>query len=103
LETLRNAVRPPFLQAVAALVHALPQGVRVWMLTGDKIETATCIARLAWFSFFLFFVELNWVTDISLLRFVSRRSARLVDRMQPVFTFVAATKEDAADQLMRYR
>jgi hypothetical protein len=32
-----------------------------------------------------------------------RRSARLVDRMQPVFTFVAATKEEAADQLMRYR
>ena len=51
------------------------KGVRVWMLTGDKIETATCIAR----------------------------SARLVDRMQPVFTFVAATKDDAADQLMRYR
>ena len=57
LETLRNA------------------GVRVWMLTGDKIETATCIAR----------------------------SARLVDRMQPVFTFVASSKDDAADQLMRYR
>ena len=97
-------ILPPFLQAVAALVHALPQGVRVWMLTGDKIETATCIARSAWFPFF-FVVELNLicVTDILLIRFVFRRSARLVDRMQPVFTFVAATKEDAADQLMRYR
>jgi hypothetical protein len=53
-------ILPPFLQAVAALVHVLPQGVRVWMLTGDKIETATCIARSAWFPF-CFVVKLNLI------------------------------------------
>jgi phospholipid-translocating ATPase len=50
LETLRNA------------------GIRIWMLTGDKAETATCIGI----------------------------SARLVDRGQTVYSLLAKTKRDAA-------
>lgn len=50
LETLRNA------------------GLRVWMLTGDKLETATCIAK----------------------------SAKLVSRDQDIFTFAAVTTRDEA-------
>jgi len=53
LETLRNA------------------GVKVWMLTGDKAETATCIGI----------------------------SARLIDRGQAVFPFTVRTKRDAAHAL----
>jgi phospholipid-translocating ATPase len=49
LESLRNA------------------GIRIWMLTGDKIETATCIAI----------------------------SARLVARSQPIFQLVAKSPSDA--------
>lgn len=49
LESLRNA------------------GIKIWMLTGDKIETATCIAI----------------------------SARLVSRSQPIFQLVAKSPQDA--------
>ena len=48
LESLRNA------------------GIRIWMLTGDKIETATCIAR----------------------------SAKLVARYQEIYTLQAASAEE---------
>jgi len=53
LETLRNA------------------GIRIWMLTGDKAETAQCIGI----------------------------SARLIDRGQSVFPFIARTNKEAARQL----
>jgi len=46
-------------------------GIRVWMLTGDKIETAKCIAI----------------------------SARLVQRGQQMFTISVKTKEEAAQHL----
>jgi len=46
-------------------------GIRVWMLTGDKIETAKCIAI----------------------------SARLVQRGQQMFTFSVKTKEEAVQHL----
>eukprot|EP01087_Luapelamoeba_hula_P020418 TRINITY_DN6962_c0_g1_i1.p1 TRINITY_DN6962_c0_g1~~TRINITY_DN6962_c0_g1_i1.p1 ORF type:complete len:1107 (+),score=152.37 TRINITY_DN6962_c0_g1_i1:336-3656(+) len=53
LETLRNA------------------GIKVWMLTGDKIETATCIAV----------------------------SSKLVSRTQGIFTLLVHTKEEAWKEL----
>lgn len=53
LETLRNA------------------GIKIWMLTGDKAETASCIGR----------------------------SARLVDRSQELFYLIVKNKRDAARQL----
>ena len=56
LESLRNA------------------GIRIWMLTGDKIETATCIAI----------------------------SARLVSRSQPIFQLVAKTPNDAYQLLTSF-
>lgn len=46
-------------------------GIRIWMLTGDKIETATCIAI----------------------------SARLVSRAQSIYTFVAGTPNQAYTHL----
>lgn len=46
-------------------------GIKIWMLTGDKIETATCIAI----------------------------SARLVSRVQSIYTFVAKTEEEAYTHL----
>lgn len=57
LETLRNA------------------GVRVWMLTGDKVETATCIAI----------------------------SSHLFARSQPYFTLQARSKEEAEEQFNRFQ
>jgi phospholipid-translocating ATPase len=57
LETLRNA------------------GVRVWMLTGDKVETATCIAI----------------------------SSHLFARNANVFTLQARTKEQAEEQFNRFQ
>eukprot|EP00792_Barthelona_sp_PAP020_P009281 TRINITY_DN3285_c0_g1_i2.p1 TRINITY_DN3285_c0_g1~~TRINITY_DN3285_c0_g1_i2.p1 ORF type:complete len:1044 (+),score=255.00 TRINITY_DN3285_c0_g1_i2:100-3231(+) len=49
-------------------------GIRCWMLTGDKIETAKCIAR----------------------------SARLVRRNQEFYSLVAANKQDAINKLRKY-
>lgn len=46
-------------------------GIKIWMLTGDKIETATCIAI----------------------------SARLVSRTQSIYQFVAKTEEEAYTHL----
>lgn len=57
LETLRNA------------------GVRVWMLTGDKVETATCIAI----------------------------SSHLFARNANIFTLQARTKEQAEEQFNRFQ
>lgn len=57
LESLRNA------------------GIRIWMLTGDKIETATCIAI----------------------------SARLVSRSQPIFQLVSKTPNEALQLLDSFR
>lgn len=56
LESLRNA------------------GIRIWMLTGDKIETATCIAI----------------------------SARLVSRSQPIFQLVAKSPNEAYQLLTSF-
>lgn len=49
--------------------------MRVWMLTGDKVETATCIAV----------------------------SSHLFARNQPVFTLQARTKEEAEEQFNRFQ
>jgi len=57
LETLRNA------------------GVRVWMLTGDKVETATCIAI----------------------------SSHLFARNAPIFHLLAANKEQAEEEFKRFQ
>ncbi len=58
LETLRNA------------------GIRIWMLTGDKLETATCIAK----------------------------SSKLVSREQDIFTFKAVeTRDDARNEMNNFR
>jgi len=57
LETVRNA------------------GIKIWMLTGDKVETAACIAV----------------------------SSRLVSRNQSLFTLNARTKAEAAKQLHLFR
>eukprot|EP00792_Barthelona_sp_PAP020_P009282 TRINITY_DN3285_c0_g1_i3.p1 TRINITY_DN3285_c0_g1~~TRINITY_DN3285_c0_g1_i3.p1 ORF type:complete len:1044 (+),score=271.26 TRINITY_DN3285_c0_g1_i3:105-3236(+) len=48
--------------------------IRCWMLTGDKIETAKCIAR----------------------------SARLVKRNQEFYSLVATNKQDAINKLRKY-
>ena len=49
-------------------------GIQIWMLTGDKIETATCIAI----------------------------SSRLVARHQGIFTFSVATVEEASSRLDQF-
>ncbi len=56
-------------------------GIRVWMLTGDKVETATCIAI----------------------------SAKLISRTQSIFTLCVKSKEDAwrllnqfADEVLKH-
>lgn len=49
-------------------------GIKIWMLTGDKVETAICIAR----------------------------STRLVSRIQAVFTCIADNKDDAEQLLNEY-
>ncbi|KAL6048773.1 putative aminophospholipid-translocase, variant 2 [Balamuthia mandrillaris] len=49
-------------------------GIKIWMLTGDKVETATCIAI----------------------------SSKLVSRTQSIFTLVAKNKEEAWQQLNTY-
>lgn len=58
LETLRNA------------------GVRIWMLTGDKLETATCIAK----------------------------SSKLVSREQDIYTFkMVENRDDARNEMNNFR
>lgn len=58
LETLRNA------------------GIKIWMLTGDKLETATCIAK----------------------------SSKLVSREQDIFTFKPIeTRDDARNEMNNFR
>ncbi|CEO98647.1 hypothetical protein PBRA_006761 [Plasmodiophora brassicae] len=57
-----------------ALLLRAPKRIRVWMLTGDKAETAECIGR----------------------------SARLVDRNQQVFHIVAHTKREACRRLDQF-
>lgn len=49
-------------------------GIKVWMLTGDKIETAKCIAI----------------------------SAKLVSRNQNIFQFSVVTESEAAQQLQAF-
>ncbi len=58
-------------QTLELLAHA---GVKVWMLTGDKMETARCIAI----------------------------STRLVSRNQGIYQFSVKTKQDAAQRLQTF-
>ena len=67
-DKLQDQVR----ETLATLRNA---GVRVWMLTGDKVETATCIAM----------------------------SANLFARNAPVFHITANTKEQAEEQFQRFQ
>ena len=57
LETVRNA------------------GIKVWMLTGDKVETGTCIAV----------------------------SSKLIPRNQPIFRFACKTRAEAVDMLNSFK
>jgi phospholipid-translocating ATPase len=62
-------------QVSSTLATLRNAGVRVWMLTGDKVETATCIAM----------------------------SANLFARNAPVFHISASTKEQAEEQFQRFQ
>ncbi len=70
-------------------------GIKVWMLTGDKVETATCIAISARLSlhnsFYLLFRRDLW-----------QRNIRLVSRTTGFFTLSVQSKEDAWRQVLSY-
>ena len=58
-------------QTLETLANA---GIKVWMLTGDKVETAKCIAI----------------------------SAKLVQRNQNIFQFLVTNETEAAQQLQAF-
>lgn len=73
LTGVEDRLQPSVRETLEKLRHA---GIKVWMLTGDKVETATCIAV----------------------------SSRLADRSQGIFTITGVTgRNDAMRALSRFR